>query len=324
MLTAEQKEIRKTGLGGSDIAAVAGVNPYRGPMDVYLEKLGLVEEQPENEAMYWGSALEDKIIERYKRDHKCNIHVPQKTFRHKDPNRPYLLATPDAFVFANGNLLEGIANGFLLEIKTAGLATAKLFGEEGTDQVPEHYLCQCQHYMGVLDKDRCDLAVLIAGQQYREYPIHRNDAVIAALWKQAERFWFDNVQAKIPPPVDGSKATKAALAKIYPAHVEDFLETSMEIEELVSHLKEAKIEAGLHNTSVTFIENQIKALLKDKQGVITQAGKITWRKAKDGTKTDYKGIVKHLKPDKAIISQFTVPKQGARRFLTPPSWKKGE
>ena len=37
MLTAEQIELRKTGVGSSDIGAVAGLSPYASPLDVWLQ-----------------------------------------------------------------------------------------------------------------------------------------------------------------------------------------------------------------------------------------------------------------------------------------------
>ncbi len=39
MLTAAQKQLRRSGVGGSDAAAIAGEHPYKGPIDVWLEKV---------------------------------------------------------------------------------------------------------------------------------------------------------------------------------------------------------------------------------------------------------------------------------------------
>ena len=40
VLSAEQLALRLGGLGGSDVAAVCGVNPYKTALDVYREKVG--------------------------------------------------------------------------------------------------------------------------------------------------------------------------------------------------------------------------------------------------------------------------------------------
>lgn len=58
-------EARKSGIGGSDVAAVLGMSPWRSPMDVWLEKTGRSEPVEENDAMYWGKKLEALVADRY-------------------------------------------------------------------------------------------------------------------------------------------------------------------------------------------------------------------------------------------------------------------
>jgi hypothetical protein len=58
-------EERRKGIGGSDAAAVAGLSRYRTPIQVYMEKLGLIDPPEENEAMYWGKKLEDLVAEEF-------------------------------------------------------------------------------------------------------------------------------------------------------------------------------------------------------------------------------------------------------------------
>ena len=63
-MTPEQIAERKSGIGGSDLACVLGLSPWRSPVDVWLEKTGqnavAVEETP---AMYWGSQLEELVAD---------------------------------------------------------------------------------------------------------------------------------------------------------------------------------------------------------------------------------------------------------------------
>lgn len=328
MLTSEQKRMRKTGIGGSDIAAIAGVNPWKSALDVYLDKMDIVEDVEENEAMEWGNRLEDMIAGKYLEGKKGFLLVGRTT-RH--PKHDFLLATPDRLFVPEELDIEHYGEGAyekcldkatrVVEIKTAGLTTSKLFGEEGTDEVPDYYLTQCQQYMEVMDMGKCDLAVLIAGQKYREYPIERNQPLIDRLVEIGEKFWFENVQAKVPPPAGASESAKKALALLYPKHVEDFYESNVEIELLVAELKLAKAELGKADTVVLSLENRIKELLQDKQGVITEAGKVTWRTLKDRLVTDWKGIVAEIEPDASIVKKFTTSKPGSRRFVTPRNWK---
>lgn len=57
-LTEKQLEFRRNGIGSSDIAAIVGLSRYRKPIDVYADKRGLTEPQPETPAMKAGSRME--------------------------------------------------------------------------------------------------------------------------------------------------------------------------------------------------------------------------------------------------------------------------
>ena len=58
------EERRKT-LGASEIPAVAGVNPHRSALDVYLEKKGLSAPFAGNAFTEWGLRLEEPIAQKY-------------------------------------------------------------------------------------------------------------------------------------------------------------------------------------------------------------------------------------------------------------------
>lgn len=57
---------RLLGLGGSDIAAVLGINPFKTAYELYLEKVeGHKVDLSNNEKVLWGILLEDPIAKRY-------------------------------------------------------------------------------------------------------------------------------------------------------------------------------------------------------------------------------------------------------------------
>ncbi len=69
MLTAKERQAwlaaRRRGITGTDVAAILGLNPWRNALDVYLEKMGQGEAVQANEAMWWGTYLEEGIARRY-------------------------------------------------------------------------------------------------------------------------------------------------------------------------------------------------------------------------------------------------------------------
>jgi putative phage-type endonuclease len=182
---------RRFGLGGSDIGAILGLNPYKSAIDIWEEKTGRAEPEDlsENDRVLAGNLLEDSVAQFYtirtgnkvRRANKQQIH----------PTKPWLVANLDRKV-------EGKRR--VLECKTAG-AFADGWGEAGTDEVPESYLAQVTHYMTVTGYDAADLAALIGGQDFRVYYFDLDHDLAEMINDQLERFWFECVIAdEMPNP----------------------------------------------------------------------------------------------------------------------------
>ena len=57
---------RQKGIGGSDAGAILGVNKWKTPFQVYLDKTEpITEEQEQHEAAYWGNQLEDMVAKEF-------------------------------------------------------------------------------------------------------------------------------------------------------------------------------------------------------------------------------------------------------------------
>jgi putative phage-type endonuclease len=96
-------------IGGSEIAAAAGVDPYRSRVALWLEKTGRLD-PPETEAMRWGELLEPAIWNELEdRGYELTVSNPAGL---TDPERPWLVGHPDGFVAIGDK--PGV-----LEIKTA-------------------------------------------------------------------------------------------------------------------------------------------------------------------------------------------------------------
>jgi len=179
-------EERRKGLGSSDAAAVCGLSPYRTPLHVYLDKLGLAE-YPETDAMRWGLKLEDVIATAYVEATDNPLQVPKPAIL-THPALEWMKATPDR-----------IAVDRLVELKTS--RTHDQWGREGTDEIPEGYLLQVQHQMAVVGIDLCDVAVLIGGSDFRVYTVPANHALQERLIAIEEDFWR-RVEERRAPALD--------------------------------------------------------------------------------------------------------------------------
>ena len=51
-------EYRRLGIGGSDASVVCGINRYKSPVELWLDKTSQLPPQEAGEAAYWGTQLE--------------------------------------------------------------------------------------------------------------------------------------------------------------------------------------------------------------------------------------------------------------------------
>ena len=61
----EWLEYRKLGLGGSDASVVCGINKYKSPVELWMEKTNQLQAQEAGEAAYWGTQLEPFVREEF-------------------------------------------------------------------------------------------------------------------------------------------------------------------------------------------------------------------------------------------------------------------
>lgn len=192
--------LRRQSLGASEAAAALGVSPYVTPVELWQRKLGIAPEQPETEAMRWGTLLEPLILAEYQARTGRRVVATQEYRVH--PDHPHLTATLDG----------RCEDGRLVEIKTAS-AWAREWGAEDTDEVPEPYLVQVAQQMAVTGADTADVVVLIGGQRLRIYNVPRNDRLVDLVVEEGTRFWRC-VERRSPP--DWGRRTASDLAAVYP------------------------------------------------------------------------------------------------------------
>jgi len=70
LLTRDQwLSLRKIGIGGSDAGAILGVNKWKTPFQVYMDKVEQLDEDDStiSEAAYWGNELEDLVAKEFEK-----------------------------------------------------------------------------------------------------------------------------------------------------------------------------------------------------------------------------------------------------------------
>lgn len=101
----EWLEWRKKGIGGSDAGAICGMNKYRSPIAVYLDKTAdEVLEKPMNEAMRLGHDFEDYVKVRWMEETGKKAVRENYMLQHDD--YPWMLADIDRRVVGENAGLE--------------------------------------------------------------------------------------------------------------------------------------------------------------------------------------------------------------------------
>ena len=318
MLTAEQIELRKTGVGSSDIGAVAGLSPYASPLDVWLQKRGLATVE-ENEAMRWGTAMEPVIASTYERAHLADgehLFTPdciwpdsvQGTLQH--PEEPWILASPDRVVMHYDDRLHG-AKRRLVEIKTVSHRSAHHWGD-AHDDVPPWYRAQIEWQMLVTGVTTCDLAALIGGAELRVYRLTHDPELAAMLVAIGRTFWR-HVEAGTEPPVDGSPAWRAYLEARFPRERGAMLRATPAAEEIAARLADARARKSAAEADEELAANELRAVIGEAAGVEGEGWRATWKAPKSGA-PKWKDIATELgaegRPE--LVARHTAPP--TRRF----------
>ncbi len=270
----EWLKVRGAGIGGSDCGTVLGLNPYKSAYTLAAEKIGLME--PEdlsgNAKVWFGTQLEPVVAARFQYETGKKVH---KRGTLQDPDHPWMLANIDRWV-------PGENAG--LEIKTADYHMRGEWGaadDPEDTRVPDAYYCQCMHYMAVTGADYWYLAALIGGNDFRLKVIKRNEEDIAYIRTKEKEFW-DLVQEKKLPPIDGTDSTASTILKLHNYAKEGAIEMPPEALTAIENYQSWKRKEKECKEGQQEAKNILMAILGDAEiGTVLDAEgnqhKVTWK-----------------------------------------------
>lgn len=266
MTQEEWLSFRQRGIGGSDVAAIACLSKYKSPASVYLDKLGLLEHQEAGEAAYWGTTLEDLVAKEFSKQTGLKVQRRNAIFQH--PEYPFMLANIDRFI------IDKEKGKGILECKTA---SEYLKNDWEGDNLPDAYMLQIQHYLAVTGLDYAYIAVLIGGNKFKYKYVPRDEELIRFIIKIESDFW-QMVENKTPPEMDGSSASTELLGLLYPKAEEGTeILLPLDAEELIAKYEQYQAEEKEAAAKKDEAANKLKALLETNEKGKVGERLVSWK-----------------------------------------------
>ena len=187
---------RRKGIGGSDVAAVLNLSPYRTARDLYYDKIGktpVIEEEDKSITFEIGHLLEDVVAQIFAKKTGLTVFEDHTMYQH--PLFPFLIADVDRFVL----LPDG--RKAILECKTSHYNNMKTTWLNGA--VPKYYELQVRHYLSVMNLDVAYIACLFSNNEndFVWARIDRDVEEEESTIMQLQAFWDGNVRARVEPPL---------------------------------------------------------------------------------------------------------------------------
>lgn len=317
---------RQLGITATDIAAIVGLDPYRTPLQVWLDKTVPIDDEldadddTDVEAMEWGHRLEPMVAAKFADKHpEFTVHDSPGLVAAVDPGPSWALATPDRLLTraAVGAALNADPRSRLavLELKTAGARQARAWENDDT---PAQYVVQVQWQLLVCGFDVGFIGALIAGQKYVERRFKRDEQLIDMLVEKGSAFLSDHVQQHMPPQADPWRDSRL-LSHVYdvtPAERVQLSAEALTALDLRRHCK-AQIEGLEHEIA------EAEAIVKQELGgaeigLDGDRVAITWKQSHP-KRLDQKAL-KREHPE--LVKTFSPP--GERRTFLPKEIKTDE
>jgi putative phage-type endonuclease len=276
-LTSEQIAMRRTGIGGSEIAALLGEDAFSTPFDVWLEKTqGWV--RPSTPDMERGLHLEAGIAEWYSARTGA-VLVESATQRHV--RVPLAFCTPDRF--------ERVASATVRLISIKSPRRGDAWGKDGTDDVPPGYLLQlqwehavCGSMMSIAPDMR--LVALVDGD-LRVYEAKADLELQAWMLEYAQTWWKRHVVGGEQPPLDGSNDANRWLRTKFPRDTSPIRQASMTEDLCMLELRFVEADLKRLEGEAMALKLDLMQAIGDAGGLESPTGVITYRADKNGKRS---------------------------------------
>jgi putative phage-type endonuclease len=294
---------RKTGIGGSDAAAVLGVSPYRTPFELWVEKTSeAAEPELTSPPILRGRYLEPIAAQVYVEQTGREVRR-QPMRRHAE--HAFMIGNVDRQILAVGD----VASTAVLEVKCPGL---RVFAGVKARGLPEHMVVQLMHYLAVYGYSWGSFALFNAENwQLVHFDLEADERLIGTMVEREQEFWTQYVEPRVPPPQEALPAPEIphVEGELTLVDREEWRQAALELQEAKALVEAA---AGLEDAA----KGKLQALMEAEQlseVEVADLVRIYWRSAPGGTQ--WKATATALAKQAGLsVEDFIVKGAGSRPF----------
>ena len=305
LLTTEE---RGQGIGGSDVGAIMGANPYCSITKCYKEKVGEIPPPELNYAMEWGSILEDVVGRKYAEDN--NIHFHGGSLVEETPDYPvskggvmyepstkrsskhnWAYAHPDFYVVNKAKEITGI------EIKTVGEGIYNKYWVVG--EIPPWQYYQIVWYSMVTKINKWILVGFAPHLRSRTNPMFTHEIEVdldtqLKVWERVDYFWNCVLDRTLP---DIKNPSGEDIKLLYPESTAEAVPSNSDIDSKCDRLKDVKSQIKPLEEEEEVLKNQIKNYMGNCGILTNQEGNTiaTYKSPKPRVTTNTKEMLEDLK-----------------------------
>lgn len=258
---------RKEGIGGSDVASILGISPYKSAISVYMDKI-----TPDDECeniddntsyqMELGNKLENFVAKEFTL--KTNKKVRNVNGILKNKKYPYSIANIDKAVVGERAFLECVV-------------TNSFSKKKYKTEVPSHIKAQCYHYMAITGATHCYVAILVGNEELIIHKLNRDEKIIHEIMKIEKEFWETYVLGDVIPLPDGSEDYSKVLCSLYEDSIDEVL-VIFEKEEILDRYDEIKKQIKELDKEKKSIEQYIQSQMESYEIAFIGERKVSWKK----------------------------------------------
>lgn len=301
---------RTKGIGGSDVATILGLNPYKTPLQLWEEKAGRSSGSAAGESAYWGTVLEGVVAKEFSQ--RTGMKVQKVNYMLSKGEDGWMLGNIDRAVVnpaiaGRVSVLKPekveecgrlLSTDIGLECKTASVYMSEHWGDSQEAEIlagkivtehkiPLYYETQIQWYMAVTGIETFYVAVLIGGQDFRMYEVKRDQDVIDAIVSKCRDFWENHVLKDVPPaPINVDD-----IKKLYAKDSGEMTEATNEEATDIGELRNLKEQIKSLKEQEEAVASRLIMAIGEKTGLTLGGKKAVTYKAMNTTRfssTDFK------------------------------------